>query len=589
MSQHHDDDSTRVLPAIETDDDTGREPRRRGPWIGGGMVAVLVLLAGGAYVAGYQMAGDKTPKNASVEGIGIGGLTHEEAVAKLTKELGPKVDQPIVLQAGDKQARLVPSQAGMSVDFDATVREAGAGKSWSPGHIWNVLRGGGAIDPVSRVDEAGLQAAVKKAALTFAQQAKDATIAMQGIKVVTTPSTQGVALDEPAAVTAVRNAWRVQTTVAAPTTTSDPQLTTEEVEQVKQTYGDPAVSGPITVKAGQKTFPVDVKSIAAATTFPVKDGQVSGATDMDKLWKDVQADINELGLDKGKDAKFVFQGGKPVVQPSADGVGIEQAAFTKAVQPAITKTGNERTVTVAVTKKPATFTTEQANKLGVKEVTGEFTTTVPYAEYRNVNLGRVAQVLNGKLVKPGEVFSMNDTLGERTKANGYTDGYVIQGNRLVKETGGGVSQSATTVFNAIFFAGLEDVEHHPHGLYFPRYPAGREATLYYGELDLKFRNNTDHGVVLQVIMDKSTPDRAGSFTVKVWSTKGPYEVRSTELKKSNYYDAPPEKVSAENCEPQSPSPGFTVTWARQFLKDGKVVKSEPYRWTYQATPEVTCV
>lgn len=566
------------------------KPRRQGRAgiVVGGIVGGLALLGGGAYVAGYFMAGDNTPKNASVNGVNIGGLKHDEAVAKLTKELGPSYTAPITLEADGKKVAIKPADAGMTLDADATVRKAGAGKSWQPSHIWNVLRGGTELKPVVTTDEAKLKNAIAKAAPTFAAEGKNATIKLDGIKVVTTPSSPAKKLDETPAASLVANAWTKQTTVAAPLVTTEPEITTDEVEKVKKDYADPAVSGPITVKAGQQTFPVDVSTIAAATTFTTKDGTVSASTNMDKIWAEAQKSINALDMDRGKNATFGFKDGKPIIIPSVDGVGIEKANFVKAVQPAITKTGAARTVNVPVTKKPASLSTAEAQKLGVKEVTGEFTTEFPYAEYRNVNLSRVAQTINGKLVKPGETFSMNDTLGPRTTANGYVDGYVIQGSRLVKETGGGVSQSATTLYNAIFFAGLQDVEHHPHTLYFPRYPAGREATLYYGHLDLKFKNNTDYGVVIQASVKKAAPGGQGSMTIKIWSTKTWDKVTSTELKKSDYYDTEPQTSDAKNCEPQSASPGFTVNYSRQFWKGGKVVKTEPFRWQYAATPKVTC-
>ncbi len=68
-------------------------------------------------------------------------------------------------------------------------------------------------------------------------------------------------------------------------------------------------------------------------------------------------------------------------------------------------------------------------------------------------------------------------MGERTAENGFTIGYVISNGVLVKDYGGGVSQMATTTFNAMFFAGLEDIEHKPHSFYIDRYPEGREATV----------------------------------------------------------------------------------------------------------------
>lgn len=585
-----------AVPAEDTagevgfEDETVEAPRKkRKGLLVGSVVGGLIVLTGAAYVAGYAMAGDKTPKNASVSGVHIGGLTHDQAVEKLSTELGPSFDTPITLTADGKQAQIVPSQAGMTVDFDATVTNAGAGKSWSPTHIWNVLSGGGPLDPVTSTDKALVAQAVSAVAPTFAVDGKDATIALDGIKVVTTPGQEQIALDQEAATTLVADAWMTRNSVTAPLVQQDPAITTDEVTTVKTEYADKVLSGPVTIALGDgKTFPIDVKSIAAATTFPVKDGGISGATDMDKIWADAEEQFKGLGLAKGKDASFTFTNGAPTVVPSTDGVTVDKEDFYKVVQPALTADGADRTVTVKTTKAPAELSTEEAQKLGVKEVTGEFTTTFPHADYRNTNLSRAAASMNGKVVLPGETFSMNDTLGPRTPANGYVDGYVIQGSRLVKETGGGISQSATTVFNAIFFAGLEDVEHHPHTLYFSRYPAGREATLYYGQLDLRFKNNTEYGVVIQAYVNKSTPGNNGSITVKIWSTKTWQKVESTALTPTNYYDTAPITSSEANCEPQSASPGFTVNYQRLFYQNGVVVKREPFSWKYAATPQVTC-
>ena len=143
-----------------------------------------------------------------------------------------------------------------------------------------------------------------------------------------------------------------------------------------------------------------------------------------------------------------------------------------------------------LTGAKAKFSTADAKKLGIKQVTGEFTTYFPYLPYRNVNIGRAAELINGTLLKPGEIFSLNGVVGERTAANGFTEGYIIEEGKFRKELGGGVSQSATTTFNAMFFAGLKDIQHQPHTLFIDRYPPGREATVAWPSLDLKFQNDT---------------------------------------------------------------------------------------------------
>ena len=113
------------------------------------------------------------------------------------------------------------------------------------------------------------------------------------------------------------------------------------------------------------------------------------------------------------------------------------------------------------------------------------------------------------MLKPGETFSLNDTVGERTGENGFTKGFIISDGIFKEDLGGGVSQMATTTFNATFFAGLEDVEHKPHSFYIDRYPVGREATVAWGAVDLRFKNDTPYGVLIHATVQPEHPVLAG--------------------------------------------------------------------------------
>ena len=161
-----------------------------------------------------------------------------------------------------------------------------------------------------------------------------------------------------------------------------------------------------------------------------------------------------------------------------------------------------------------------------------FTTHFPYADYRNVNLPRAAELVDGTLLRPGETFSLNDTVGERTEDNGFTEGYVVSDGIFKKDLGGGVSQIATTTFNAMFFAGLKDVEHKPHSVYIDRYPEGREATVAWPSVDLKFTNTTPYGVLIKAHVRKSTPSSQGAATVSMYSTKR-WKITSTNGPRTN--------------------------------------------------------
>ena len=167
-------------------------------------------------------------------------------------------------------------------------------------------------------------------------------------------------------------------------------------------------------------------------------------------------------------------------------------------------------------------------------------------------------------------------------------GYIIKDGRFRKELGCGVSQSATTTFNAMFFAGLKDVEHKPHGLFIDRYPAGREATVAWPSLDLKFQNDTKYGVLVQAYIVKGTPSRRGSITVRMWSTKAYDKVMATSPIKSNFTTGPDIKDDAKDCEPTSPVQGFDVRFQRLFYQNGSVVDRENFSWRYAPTARVIC-
>ena len=176
--------------------------------------------------------------------------------------------------------------------------------------------------------------------------------------------------------------------------------------------------------------------------------------------------------------------------PAKPGVTYDPADVSSAFLELVTKPEGEREMPVEATVDEPEFTTADAKALGITEQVSTFTTYYPYAEYRNINIGRAAELVDGTVLKPGETFSLNDIVGERTRENGFTEGFIISNGLFEEDLGGGVSQMATTTFNAMFFAGLKDIEHKPHSVYIDRYPVGREATVAWGSVDLRFKNDT---------------------------------------------------------------------------------------------------
>ena len=210
----------------------------------------------------------------------------------------------------------------------------------------------------------------------------------------------------------------------------------------------------------------------------------------------------------------MIRDGKPVVIKSKAGKAVAPTELATAVVAVLPKAAAaDRVAEVTLTTSQPSFTTADAEALGIKQRLSSFRQWFPPAAYRWQNVGQAAAYLNGTIIKPGGTFSMNDTIHERTVANGYTKGFIIKGSRFAEELGGGVSIITTATWTAGFYAGLDRVEQHPHGLYISRYQAGLEATVAWGALDLKLRNNTDHGVLITAVR------YSDGVRIEMWGTK----------------------------------------------------------------------
>ncbi len=144
-----------------------------------------------------------------------------------------------------------------------------------------------------------------------------------------------------------------------------------------------------------------------------------------------------------------------------------------------------------------------------------FTTFYTPGQARNINIQHIADATDGVVVAPGETFSLNGHVGRRTVEKGYVAAPAIINGEIYccdspVNIGGGTSQFATTLYNAIFFGGYDDVSHRPHSIYFSRYPMGREATLGWTGPDVQFRNDTSTPVMIDTNYTRD------SLTVDFW-------------------------------------------------------------------------
>ncbi|GAA2181678.1 VanW family protein [Brooklawnia cerclae] len=582
------------MPAT-TSTHPGRSRGRRPVVIASIIAGSLIVLLGIAYVVAHVLAQSAAPRNASVNGVAIGGLTSDEAVSKLTAELGPADSAAFTLTGQDGQsATIVPADAGLTVDYRATVRHAGVGAGWDPRDLIHVLTGGGETSPVVTVEQDELSSALAGVADAFVREPVDAGLSLAGTEVVRTPAVPGTALDDDATAQTVEDAWRAAVdrpvtdprepfSVGAELATATPRITDEVADEVAADLA--TTLRPITVTTPHGQVTVTAEQLASVTDVTATDGALSATVDLGKLYDTDTVITDELTVVEPQDASVELRDGVPTVVPAVDGQSVTREAFVQGLE-GVSDDPEPREVALEVTGVPAGFTTQDAENLGIREVVGEFTTYFPASQYRNTNLGLAAAGIMNTLVKPGETFSLAEATGPRDASTGYVDGAVLVGDHLEYVVGGGVSQVATTTYNAAFFAGMTDIEHHPHTQYFSRYPAGREATVYEGVLDLQFRNDTPYGVLMEAWITPSIPGE-GSITVRVWSTQYYDSVTATTPETWNYVNGTTKTSDSAECVPQSAAPGFDVSYQRILVLGGQQ-STEDYFWRYSPIDQITC-
>ena len=534
----------------------------------------------------------------SVSGVDVSGLSPKEANDRISKGVGDQLAQLVTLTVGQGSSELVPSSSGVSVDADASVKQL-TGFTLNPLTLVQRL-GGQRVDAVIRVDADTLRGALEDRVDTMANGAVSATVTLEGTRPVTTPATNGIGLDVDASLKRLTGSWPLgQRTIAMPEGTAVPAITDEEATRFVDGTLKPLLSSGLTVNsAGAGT---QGKAAGAAAVFSPQDtagmlrissegGVLSAAFDTTALHDAVVAKIGQVET-PAQNATWKIDGsadGAPGAQPqyvpSAQGNVIDTAALSVSLLKAGTSATDVvgRTVTLPMIVAEPTVTTPQ-NEWGISEAIGEFATPYNSGDApRTQNLTRGAELVNGTVVKPGEVFSLEKTLGEVDYEHGFADAGVISNGQHVDSLGGGLSQVATTVFNAGFEAGMDDTEHHAHQYYFDRYPAGREATLWTGKLDVKFTNSTSHAVLVQAWLDGE------QIHVRMWSTKY-YDVSITSSDRFNFRPVSTERKSGPGCEPYSGgNPGFDITVTRTRKHDGKALPDDVLTTQYAADNDIVC-
>ncbi|KAA5836288.1 VanW family protein [Saccharopolyspora hirsuta] len=547
----------------------------------GAAVGALALL----YVGDLALTSGTVPRGTVVAGVDIGGMEPAAAESALRSELGPGLDEPVQLQVGDRSATINPADAGLQMDWAATVQEAGE-QPLNPFTRLSSLFTTREVAPVSHGDREQLVAALEQTRPQLDREPAEGTIRFEGAKPVPVSPVTGQFVDVQRATDEVLVHWAEDGPVRLPFTEKPVSTTEEGVQRALREIAEPAVKSPVTVRGEGRDATLAPEAIAAALRFePGDEGGLKANIDLPTVIGAVEPQLAGT-IKPGKDAEIVLEGGQPVVKPSTDGIGVNwDKSFERLMD--VLRAPQNRSVQAVYEHQPAKFTTDQANQLGIKEVVGEFTTG-GFEPASGVNIRRTAEQVNGAIIKPGETFSLNGHTGPRGTAQGYVESGIIQDGRPGRAVGGGISQFATTLYNASYFAGMQDVEHKAHSYYISRYPAGREATVFQSPsgasiIDVKFKNVSKSGIMI------TTHWTPSSITVKLWGTKQ-FDVSSQTGERTNPTE-PHEKVvpPGEPCSPSKGTPGFTVTDTRTIrdLSTGQT-RSETQRTRYEPQPIIHC-
>ncbi|MGI5492229.1 VanW family protein [Microtetraspora malaysiensis] len=544
-----------------------------------GVPAVLALLLLSYLVPAALMAGRVLP-GTTVLGVDIGGQTEAEAVRILTKRLSGLARTPVIVKRGLERASVNPEQAGLSLDAEATVRQASEGFP-SPGAVWNALTTGHEIPPKIVVNSSRLEIAVaREVASVFATPAREGDIEFRGLAPVPTYPKAGRQIDQAKVAADIRRAYlnpdaMVEVEVGA----DEPKVTRAAVRRALA-WAKRAVAGPVTVAADRGAVQISPEVIAANLTFTVdRERELRPVFDAGQALdgvKDQLIDPQRLP----RDATFTITDGKPALVRAKAGQTLNTARLSSDVVKAIT--AGSRTVRAFVTAGRPGVTDDEARQMGISERVGHFTTSFACCLPRVTNIKTAARAFDGHLVRPGETFSLNRFLGRREPAEGYVGGAAP--TRIRGKAGAdvaGISQVATTLFNAAMRAGLEDVERTPHDHHIRNYPPGLDAAVSYPGPDLEWKNDSPYGVLVRA----SATDT--SVTVELWSTKQ-YEVEFSDPIRSRQVNPEVRMVDGPGCVPVAGQAGFTVEVTRTLRQNGRVAGRQTFTATYEPETTVVC-
>ena len=498
------------------DDHTGGRRRWLVPVVVAPIVLVMLIVVGWA----VDTSSRSVARNVELAGVDIGGISEDRLAARIAELSEAYGRTPVELVVDDRSYTSTAQELGLMVDADETRAEALEVGQTAPFPVrpfqW--------LQSFFSQRQASLHFRVSteqlaQSLLTLEGEDRlapqEPTVELVDGAFIVVPGVDGLGLDAdsvaellPAAAAAAAMSGEVTVQVVAEQEPIVP-LGSIDAARAAASEAEALVSEPIEVvtPAGARTVESDVlREWVRLASAP--DGTVEVHFDQESVDASLRprfADIEGRPVD----ARVTLDGGTPVIigdQPGLVCCGPDSATILLTALEA-----GSRTIELSLVEGTAPFTTADAEALQITQAVGGnnawrsggpttagpgFTTYHDAGGNRVSNIQRIADLVRGVVLRPGESFSINDHVGRRTTENGFLPAGAISNGQIVDEVGGGISQFATTMFNAAYFAGLQIDVSQPHSRYFDRYPRGREATMGFPAPDLQFTNDTPYGILI---------------------------------------------------------------------------------------------
>lgn len=571
-----------------TADEGGRRETRR--WTT--LLAALVLTIGAAagWFGWLQAAhADVVASGVQVLGVQLEGFTRGQAETAIAEALGRRGVLTVTLRVADQTFHLPLASLGIEVDVAATVRavmqRGRAALPFADLHIY-VGNGGGAVPLKLRVDSDRYTRGLVVIRDAVDVPAQDASLRLLNGDLSVVPSQDGVAVDALALERAIlaRVATGRQFDGVVPTVTMEPDVTTAEVEERAATAAA-YLRWPIVLRYRSRSLTLSPARLAPLLKINTGAGTQSSpltfaTAAMEAAVRRAFGDVERTAVD----ATVKVRGNQVVITQSREGARIDMERLIEDLDRVVTGSGS-RTVRIRLAAVPPRVTTEELREMGLAALGSEFTTYFsPENEARATNIRRCAELVDGTIVRAGAVFSLNEIVGPRTLNRGFDYAPVIVDGVLREGVGGGVCQFATTLFNAVFFAGLPVVERHCHQFAIEHYPLGRDAAVAWGAADLRFRNDTGRPLMIRTWSD------ASSLTVVIVGATGrsvQYRTGDMQAVRAPVYTRTHPRIISDATisrgvtRLEQGAPGYAITVNRTVREGNRIVRRDRFFSVYQ--------